>query len=237
MIKSSLFCLVGVLIISCSLDDPKEGVNPSQIIKWDRTKIYEVSANGSDKIDINVNLVMTDPNLPITFTTQQGSFAGATDDSPRLLRKNAFGKEATVTLIGDLVPNETVIVTASVGNFTIDTLVNFKAAKPDAIYITSSKITAKADMTEQISFTVWVSREEGTGNVSNQLRVKLTQGSQTNGAVADLVSFVSLSNQTATFVVKSANQNPGDVVITASITGNTGGDNGLTAERKITFIN
>lgn len=205
-------------LIACTLEDPKEGVSTKDVIAWKETSELEILANNQDKLELVALLKRTNPNLEVTFTTDQGYFAGAKEsDKPKELKLAASGKIASVKLVANQVPNEEVTITASVGNFRIERFVLFKPAYPDGMVIETDRDSVDVNQVSYANIFLKLFRADGAGKVSDNLRISLTQVTIDGDGILEVTPFVSTVSEGASFRVRSQNKKKGVVRITASI--------------------
>lgn len=215
--KQNIYLLT-LLLMSCLLEDPKEGVNTGDIIEWTDGSEVSVLANGIDRAELSIKLKNTDPNLNITFKTDQGFFSGErVTEKPREVTLRASGRGASVSLNSDLLANDFVVVQASVGGFRIERTVKFLPSYPSNMIVTAEYDTLLANQANTLRISFSLFRPGGQGKVSDGLRIELSQIKLEGNGVLVLPTFVETSGEEATILVRSATKNKGKVKIKATI--------------------
>jgi hypothetical protein len=211
---------LALIVTACDLEDPKVGINESDIIKWTDATAISIQANGLARNTLSVTLGdRVDANQEVTFVTDQGFFEGNSDkENPKVYKVKAAGKVVTAVLISDLEPNSTVGISASVGGFKVQSTVNFIPSRPDVGTLQVDKQLVDADRTDFSTFNIILLRDEGSGKVSDDIRVFLYK-KETGKLTVDVPSFVVTKDGKASFTVKSTNDSVGTVTIRVRVAG------------------
>src|SRR5690606_16420786 len=136
-------------------------------------------------------------------------------------------------------PNPAVGVSASVtsgtNTFSITRQVDFTTAFPAQMYINTDKQVLVPDRASTATLSLSAFRDPGEGHVSDEITVAITRAvPDTSTVKVDVVPFVKLSAEAATFTIRSANDGTGPVTVTATVTTEAGS---VKAERIIEFKN
>jgi len=211
-----------LVFYSCELEDPKSGINASDIIQWTDTNAISIEANGISRTELRIRLGdHVDANQEITFATDQGRFEGNDDkDNPQVYKIKAAGKEVSAILISDVQPNDFVGISASVGGFKITSTVAFTASRPDAVILSVDKELVDADRTDFSTLTLTLLKKEGQGKVSDDIRVVMSK-EEAGGVKVDVPSILTTKDGKASFTVKSLNSTPGSLTIKMRVASDT----------------
>ncbi len=223
MKKTHFLIFICLFYLGCELTelaDPTKGANVDNIFTVDISKKY-ISANSMDFAYINITLgELCDPNVQVSFETDNGRFAGISPDQNnnegKKISIKATNKDAQVKLISDNNVIKDVTIKVSVDSYTKDTTVTFIEARPDDIILTSDKYSIKADGNDKAVINIKAYRLAGGGAVSNNIKIDLSaEAPDTTEVYFPEICF--LNNETAQFSVYSINHKPGDIIVNASI--------------------
>ncbi|MBR9922871.1 MAG: hypothetical protein GYB31_18745 [Bacteroidetes bacterium] len=221
----TLFVLFAFLT-ACELEDPAIGVDVSQIISLESEKTV-LLADGLDRTTLTANLgTLADANQDITFSVEDGKFAEAPNNNPKLVTKTASGKVAEATVISSTTVAEEVIVSASVENFVAPVILTYERAYPQDLTVVADKQTVSTDRIDFAEVTVQLYRDMGFP--SDNARIDLEVVMQ-DTASAEVLPFTYTVGNLATIQIKSGNGKPGNVTLKCS----TAGENGATLVRDL----
>jgi len=166
-----VFCFVA--LIGCTkLDNPKKPIDINDVFKITyKNNDSILIADSSDVIEINaiLNEDNVTANKMVTFTTEQGSFVGATGNSKSISVK-ADGYNAKVILRSDINVNDNVQLTVTVGDFILYPRIKFTRSYPEEIIIQPSKFTLTPNLTDKVFFTA--NLKKVTGLVSKGTKIE-----------------------------------------------------------------
>ncbi|WP_421753535.1 hypothetical protein [Croceimicrobium sp.] len=217
-----LFCisiaLFAFILSSCDEEDPRGGLTSAQIIQM-QTEKEAIPADGNSRIKITAQLQSeSDPNQEITFSTDQGYFAGT--EQSMSLKVKASGKSAEAYIISNREVNEYVTLSAEVGGFSTSKTVSFTRALPDAFTMTASSSrqvlnNGRGNVSLNLQF-----QNNGTAKNSMNTQVFLKQRPlDTNNVRLSMPEFVSVADMNATFQVSSLDSLVGSVQVIAYLEG------------------
>lgn len=243
MKKASLLVL-SILTLSCVENYELEPLRLDTLIDMDKATQWAVFADGKTSIEISAK-IDTDTEQAVTFVTTQGTFSGdGVGSDKKSIKVTSVNKIATTRLTADQVPNDSVVVTASItsGSLTYTNRRNviFKTAKPTNIYLAVDKLELKPDKSSTVTFKVTVTRADDGSKVSSGVKLDVVPTTAADVKVlADLPGFIRTAADTETnpvsFTVKSLNTETGKMTITVSCTGDDGKP--VTASRDVEFKN
>jgi hypothetical protein len=225
-----------VFLMSCTLEDSTDGIDINNVMQFDPDQVVNVSADGVSPLTIKVTLGKNVSNdQTITFKTDQGKFQTATDAAGKELKVTTTLKEASVILIPDTkagVVGLSASVTSGTQVFTISKQINFDNAIPSFLYLTTDKQVVVPDKAALANLKITAARDPGKGKVSDDTMVSIISEVTKGTVQIDVIPFVKLVGETATFTVRSLNEEEGTVKITATI---ANGDKPIVAQRTIEF--
>lgn len=164
-----------VLVSGCTkLEDPQLPVGIHNILTVEYLNNDSILiADSKDKIEMHVKLDSSNvaANMNVTFTTEQGSFIGATGDGKSItVRADAY--DAKVILQSDNVVNDRVQIGVKVGEFMDYVSVRYDRSYPEEINVLPSKFILTADQSDRIYLTPDL--RKAIGVVSKGTRVDFT---------------------------------------------------------------
>lgn len=214
--KRIIILLSIILFSSCELEDPENGILISDIIEL-KSESFEIPADGNSRVKITAILKeKSNPNQAITFSTDQGSFAGT--NNAKDITLTSSGKTAEAYLVSDLEVNDYVTVYGKVGDFSTSLVLSFSRSLPTSISMIADKLLLKANRSDRIQLSIELFKD-GEGEVSEETRVNFTQKNIEGNSTIQLPEF-SYSNQgklTIDLISKSAEV--GEIQISASVDG------------------
>lgn len=197
-------------LIGCTkLEDPKEpiGIDDVFFITY-KNNDSTLVADSSDVIEINavLNKNNVTANKLVTFTTEQGTFVGASGNK-KSISVTADGYNAKVILRSDNIVNDKVQLTVTVGDFILYPRVSFIRSYPEEILISPSKFTLNADMNDKVYF---------TANLKKAIGV-VSQGTKVEFVVQNITGAPDVYIQPIYW--KETSLNRAEMVTTSTVTG------------------
>lgn len=200
------------LLFACELQNPETGVLTDEVITLTLSD-DEVLADEFSRIDITAQLgVRADANQEIVLRTEEGRFAGSTEDDGKTYRITPSSKTANVTLVSSNLSRDEVILSAEVGGFIAQQKVDFIRAYPELMILQADKSVIDADRVDLANITVELFRTEGVPSTNAQINFEVVE---LDSARADIVEFTFANNNLATATIRSANGEPGKVNLIA----------------------
>ncbi|QNR24160.1 hypothetical protein [Croceimicrobium hydrocarbonivorans] len=192
--------LFAFTLSSCDEEDPRSGLTSAQIIQM-QTENEAIPADGNSRIKITAQLQSeSDPNQEITFTTDQGYFAGTEQKKIHIVK--ASGKSAEAYIISNREVNDYITLSAKVGDFSTSKTVSFTRALPDAFTLTAGSSrqvlnNGRGNVSLNLQF-----QNNGAAKNSMNTQVFLKQRPlELNGPSLSIPEFVIVDDQTASFNV------------------------------------
>lgn len=214
-------CLSWLIVSSCQLQDGE--LNPDQILTL-QSDSTEILADGASSLTLTATLGEdADPNLPVTFRTDAGTFAGTPRQSESAITVTAALGVASATLISSTTVEDVVNVSAEINglgaaaatSFNRFTEVSFYRAYPEQMRFTADRLSLSANQLENATLTVELFRQ-GEGEVSGGSLIQFSAAAvDTSRAEADFPEFEYVDANTLSINVKSLTTEPGQVAITA----------------------
>ncbi len=212
------YLVIPVLLFAC-FDDSSyylnglNGPSTNQIIKFDSISESIVPSDGHSKYFIKVSIYpQFDASMytTITFKTNLGHFSN--DNKEIDINLNSRGIAQT-ELISSNEPGNG-ILSASVSNYLIDTLIEFIPAYPNDFIFSSSK--TRVDITENLQFEVKLFRDSGITN--DKIKIKFdSKGIDNPLDVLVIDPFVYSNDQVATAELKNPDSHIGKFRIYATV--------------------
>jgi hypothetical protein len=168
--------IFSVSISSCTkLEDPRKPVDLSKIVTIGyRGNDSVLIADGADNIEVLalLNEDNVTANIPVTFTTEQGSFVGA-GSNPKSITVKADGYTAKVVLRSDDVVNDKVQLSVTVGDYIIYPQINFKRSFPEEIIVQPSKFGLTPDLNDKVLLTMNMKKAIGVVSKGTKVDFKI----------------------------------------------------------------
>jgi hypothetical protein len=200
------------LFYACELQNPETGVFTEEIITLTLAD-DEILADDLSRLDITAQLgLQADANQEIILQTEEGRFAGSTEDEGKTYRITPSSKTANATLISSNLSREEVILSAEVGGFIAQQKVDFIRAYPELMILQADKSVIDADRIDLANITVELFRTEGVPSTNAQIDFEVVE---LDSAQADIVEFTFSNNNLATATIRSGNGNPGKINLIA----------------------
>ncbi|MGK0366000.1 MAG: hypothetical protein ACI85O_003070 [Saprospiraceae bacterium] len=212
-----ILLIVSVLTFSnCELEDPVIGVTTDEIISI-KSSEPEILANGEARIILTAELLdKSDPNRSITFQTEAGSFP-LSGEGAQIATLTASGRIAEITLQSDYENTGSVIISATVGNYSKPLVLDFKPAFPNDIVSAADRQTITADRVEFAQITTKLYSDVGFPTIGTRVNYEIIE---LDTATASIVPFDFADVDLQSVVnVKSDNGKPGVVQVVISTEG------------------
>lgn len=228
---------------ACVADYELNPIKIGDIISFDSPSQVAIKADGKSTVTFNVT-VKSDNEESVTFSTDRGSFTGSSSSSNSKIASIATVQhKASITLISDLVPMDSITIQASVSKnnktYIAKKAVTFTNAKPTDFFLTSDKNRVKADLSSSATLSINITRGDNNGRVSSGIAFTISPTIKSGDTLdVDVIPFIKTkddSNETPlTFTIKSKNEYPGTVTLTVKTTDDNGKD--IIRTKDIVFI-
>ncbi|MDN5202519.1 hypothetical protein QQ008_14120 [Fulvivirgaceae bacterium BMA10] len=214
MKKIGLIVVLFSIITACDLEDPDVGVSLRNVVTLTLADT-QIIADGNDRTSITATLgIESAAGEMITFKTDQGTFAGTSDEQE--VGITAAGRTVEVFLISDLIVNQNVTVTAEVGDFKTSETIEFTRSIPTDILLEADKLIFKADQSDQVTLTTKIFKD-GVGDPSEETRVDFTSMVVEGNPDVEFPPFGFSENGKIQINVKSRNTETGKIMFSATL--------------------
>jgi hypothetical protein len=231
MVNRILKRITFVLIMLTACNYKENIVNPRDVIISMTAQPTTVEADGVSKVLITVQLpdYSLEGKRSITLTTSKGLFEVEGKNITTITAGNVTTQDG-VHVIGyvNLITSTDVgvaTVKATSGNFSQSANITFKNANPDMIYLQVDKLNYKPDATTEVTLTIQLTRNTGTGSVSINQAVAIVATDSLNNPIGQFRNKTILTDATGKcvnyFSLPLTNNYTGKVIFTATSTNNS----------------
>jgi hypothetical protein len=225
-----LLCIATLLLTGCYKEP---AVTQDQVIVKMPENKSAIPADGlsRQKISVEINAHATDVSNTIVLTTTKGIFDGAAKNTITVSAQNTqmadgMHKIATVYLISSN-DEGVAYVTAAIKNYTQIDTIYFARAYPDLIRLQLDKINLQSGTTGEITATVQIKRNTGTGTPSFGQTITLTALDAAQHTIGNFRNLILTTDATGScvnyFSLPVGNTFTGVIQLIATVPTNTAG--------------
>jgi hypothetical protein len=199
----------------CKLKDPT-GLRSDDVLAI-RIDSGSLTADSVSRTAVTINLTNgTSMDADVVLHGEGGRFVGADAAKPGELHVKAGASLVHAIFVAGVQPG-LARLSATVGSIVVDSVIDLRPARPSAIFLTGTPLTAKADGVAAITLTAALIRAEFAGTVSYGTRVDFIVSDSLGVEFPEQRSSLSFSGAATPLVRRLSSQTPATYVVEARV--------------------